>query len=273
MDARSPLPFWLRLLPAALLALPVSLPVVRAQMLVNGDFNQPAILGPGQSVPVAGDSKRISTAPANPDYASAISGIAGWTYALPGWNGSWVGTWSDHGLCLLTGVSNGDGSQAAFINNWQRTMSQTGPRPVALGTVITATFDFGTFCTPAYGRAGTFYLLAGTMDPANPDLFSTDATVLASLTVANPAWTGDVIPGAIQAFDTWGTFSISYTVSSNDPLAGKPVTVAFRTLNNSAGPTYWDNISLSFVAIPEPNIFFLLGAGLLVLGRLGIKRT
>jgi hypothetical protein len=263
-----------RLLPTALLALAAALPVARGQtLLINADFNQSAVLGPGQSVPAAGVLKLISTASGNPDYASAISGITGWTYALPGWDGSWVGTWSDHGLCLPTGVSNGDGTQAAFINNWQRTMSQTAGAPIAANTVITATFNFGTLCTPSYGRAGTFFLIAGAMDPANPDALASGATVLASLTIANAAFAGSVTPDAIGAFDTWGTYSVSYTVSASDPLVGKSLTVAFRTLNDSSGPTYWDNINLSFAAVPEPNSFILLGTGLLVLGLIDVRRT
>lgn len=235
-----------------------------AQLLVNGDFNQPAILGAGQTQLAVGNHKMIITDNSVPNYSSSISGISGWTYPLPGWDGQWVGVWSDHGLSFSTGFSNGDGTMAAHINNWERTMSQTLGSPLSGGTTITANFKFGTPADGGAGRAGMFMLIAGTMDPANPDVLAAGSTVLSSFTVGNLGWNG-VTPNATVATGLWGTFSISHSIPQGDPLIGQPLTIAFRTLTNSVGSTYWDNISVSIQPIPEPAIGFMLGTGLVAL--------
>ena len=254
----------------ALFALPRGL---RAQAgeLLNGDFNQPALLGPGQTAPAAGQYKLIITDSSHAEFTTAISGIPGWTYALPGWDGAYVGSWSDHGLCRPTQFSNSDGTTAAFINNWERTLSQVAATPLTADTRITATFDFGTLGNGTEGRAGTFYLIAGTMDAANLDWLASDASILTSLTVANTAWAG-LTPNYTQMDGAWSTYTLSYTVTDLDPFIGRPLTIAFRTLNGSAGSTSWDNISVSVLAIPEPGTTTLWGAGLLALGWMRWRR-
>ncbi len=232
----------------------------RAQIVVNGDFNQPAIVGAGQSALVSGDHKMIITSNGVPGYVDAISGIAGWTYALPGWGGSWVGVWSDHGLSWSTAFSNGDGTPAAHINNWERTMSQTVLGSLSGGTTYTATFQFGTPADGGAGRAGLFMLIAGTMDAGNPDVLAPGATMLASYLVGNTDWTG-VPPSAMVPTGFWGTFALSHTEPVGGAHVGQPLTIAFRTLTSSVGSTYWDNISVSALAIPEPPVLLLLGAG------------
>lgn len=240
-----------------------------AQTVVNGDFNQPAILGPGQSALVPGSHKMIITSSGVPNYSNAISGISGWTYALPGWGGNWVGVWSDHGLSYSTGFSNGDGTMAAHINNWERTMSQTVLGSLAGDTNITATFRFGTPADGGAGRAGTFLLIAGTMDAGNPDVLAPGATILASFTVGNTGW-GGAAPDATVTTGVWGTFSFSHLLPAGDARVGQPLTIAFRTLSNSVGSTYWDDISVAISPVPEPPVAFLLatgGAGLVAAGR------
>lgn len=231
-----------------------------AQTVVNGDFNQPAILGAGQSALVAGSHKMIITEVEVPGYTNAISGITGWTYALPGWGGNWVGVWSDHGLSFSTGFSNGDGTMAAHINNWERTMSQTVLGSLTGDSNITATFRFGTPADGGAGRAGMFLLIAGTMDAGNPDVLAPGATVLATFMIANTGW-GGAAPNATVSTGVWGTFSFSHLLPAGSPYVGQPLTIAFRTLTNSVGSTYWDNISVAISAVPEPPAVWLLGLG------------
>ena len=240
-----------------------------AQTVVNGNFNQPAILGPGQSALAPGDHKMIITDVEVPNYVNSISGIGGWTYALPGWGGNWVGVWSDHGLSYPTGFSNGDGTMAAHINNWERTMSQTVAGALAGDTTITASFRFGTPADGGGGRAGTFLLIAGAMDAGNPDVLAPGASVLASFTIGNSGW-GGAVPNATVTTGVWGTFSFSHLLPVGDARVGQPLTIAFRTLTGSVGSTYWDDISVAMIAVPEPPVFLLLaagGAGLVAMGR------
>ena len=237
---------------------------VQAQVVVNGDFNAPAIVGAGQTQLVPGDHKMIVTDNSVSNYSASISGIAGWTYALPGWGGQWVGAWSDHGLSFSTGFSNGNGTTAAHINNWERTMSQTLASPLSGNTTVTANFNFGTPVDGGAGRAGTFMLIAGTMDAANPDVLAPGATILSAFTVGNTGWSG-LTPNATVATGVWGSYSIAYSVAPDAIVIGQPLTIAFRTLSNSVGSTYWDNISVQIQPIPEPSTGMMLGSGLLLL--------
>jgi hypothetical protein len=240
------------------------------QTVVNGNFNQPATprTGPVRARPGGSQDDHHGRSRC-PTIANSIAGISGWTYALPGWGGNWVGVWSDHGLSFPTGFSNGDGTMAAHINNWERTMSQTVLGSLVGDSNITATFRFGTPVDGGAGRAGMFLLIAGTMDAGNPDVLAPGASVLASFTVGNTGW-GGVAPNATVPTGEWGTFSFSHLLPAGSPEIGQPLTLAFRTLTNSVGSTYWDNISLAINPVPEPPVLLLLaagGAGLAAAGR------
>lgn len=100
----------------------VAAPIV----LINSDFEAAPILGLGQTGVALGGTKLIQTNPAvMPQYGSAISGILGWNYALPA-----GGTASDHGLARRNAnFGLGTAGQLAFINNWNRMISQTIATP------------------------------------------------------------------------------------------------------------------------------------------------
>jgi hypothetical protein len=212
-------------------------------LLVNGDFESPPILGPGQSDVPIGGSKWISTSPAGRGYTDlAISGIVGWTYATP----FDMGTHSDHGLARRNANFGLPASgQSAFINNWNRMMSQTVFAPVRPGDTVLASIDFGTLgAATDSGRAGRFYLVAGEADPLNLDQFSARSIILKELSVANPTWTL-FTPDVVVDNGQYIHLKLSYTYRPHDRAHGLPITVAFRTVTSSVGPTYWDNASLT----------------------------
>ena len=218
--------------------------LIRSIPLVNADFEAAPILGPGQTPVPVGAGKLIFTAPgSNADwYNQQISGIQGWLNATPN-NG---GVSSDSGLSRGDSLFGRDPQgQIAFINNWDRMMSQTVANQASAGDVLTASIESGTLGSDTDGgRAGTFYLVAGEANPENLDQFSSRSIVLAKLTVANHSWThtqADVRVGN----RVYVPLTLSYTYATNDPALGLPLTIAFRTELGSVGPTYWDNAALS----------------------------
>lgn len=231
-----------------------------ANLLVNGDFEAAPILGAGQTGVEIGSRKLISTDPASGWYDRSISGIEGWTYAKPFENG----TLSDHGLARRNadfGLS--PNGQSAFINNWDRMMSQSVSTNFQAGDVLTASIDFGTLGSDTDGgRAGRFYLVAGGVNPSNPDVFAAGSIILAQLSVANATWTG-FTPDVIAGNGQYVQLNLAYTVQASDAALGMPLTIAFRTEWSAVGETYWDNASLSVqsapTAIPEPAGAILLG--------------
>ena len=228
---------------------------IAANLLRNGDFQAPAVLGPGQTQVPEGRGKLIQTNPLASPYSDAISGVSDWVYALPS-----SGTNSDHGLSrqnALFGLS--AGGQFAFINNWNRMMSQTVTAIISPGDTVTASIQFGTLGSPLdNGRAGRFYLVAGEANSPNLDTFSSRSIILDELSIANPSWTG-FIPDVSAGNGTFIPLSLSYTFQPNDPALGLPLTVAFRTVTSSVGPTQWDNASLTVV--PEPSTLLLASSG------------
>lgn len=229
--------------------------------LVNGDFEALPILGAGQTEVSFGAVKLIQTDPnVIGQYGGSISGIPGWTYATPGSGG----TQSDHGLARREASFGRPASgQSAFINNWNRMMSQTVQASLSAGTTVTASIDFGTLGTPGdLGRAGRFYLVAGEASTSNPDQFSPRSRILDSLTVANPSWTR-FTPTLQVADGVYLPLTLSYTYGPGDPHLDLPLTLAFRTEWFSVGITYWDNAVLSVAAVPEPNSVTLISLALL----------
>jgi hypothetical protein len=262
-----------RLVVVALAALVAGSSSSRANLLVNGDFETAPILGPGQSAPSEWQTKAINTDPTSPSHAGAISGIVGWTYATPLANG----TGSDHGL-LRREMAFGrpPGGQSAFINNWDRMMSQTVAATFQAGDVLEASIDFGTLGNDGDpGRAGRFYLVAGQADPTDPDQFAAGSRILAELSVANPTWT-DFTPDVVVGNAIYTRLNLSYTVQASDLAPGTPLTIAFKTVWGSFGPTIWDNASLAVRAVPEPSTLGLLalgGFGLLPFARRAARKT
>lgn len=236
----------------------------RADLILNGTFEAPPILGAGQSGVPIGSSKLIQTDPLGGFYAGAISGISGWLYATPGDNG----TSSDHGLARRDAAfgRSADG-QSAFINNWDRMMSQTVDLAPGPGATATASIEFGTLGSDTdHGRAGIFYLVAGEADPANLDQFSSRSIILDQVRVANPTWTG-FVPDVVVGNQQYVPLTLDYTYGVDDPALGLPVTIAFRTVGGSVGSTFWDNAQLEIQPVPEPGSLLLMATVGVVFAR------
>ncbi|MEZ6136872.1 MAG: PEP-CTERM sorting domain-containing protein [Pirellulaceae bacterium] len=235
-------------------------------LVFNGDFELDPILGAGQSTLNAGTPyKWTATDPSQgPNYSGSISGVQGWNYSLP-FN---AGTHSDSGLGRV-GLAFGlaEAGQQAYINNWNRLMSQTVTLPALnVGDRIDATIDFGTLETTGT-RAGTFYLVAGTADPNNLDVFAPGSIILDSVVAANPGWTNSVAD-ITTASGNFVQLNLSHTFTAGDVALGRPITLAFRTEFFSVGPTYWDNATLTVSAVPEPSAMVLvIVGGAVVVGR------
>jgi len=228
-----------------------------ANLLLNGDFESPPVLGVGQTAVAIGEQKQIRTDPLGPGYSGAISGIDDWTYGTP----EDGGVASDHGIARHNALFGRPAEgQSAYINNWNRMVSQTVSPTIGPGYTATASIDFGTLGDDNdNGRAGVFYLVAGEADPLNPDQFSAGSIILDQLVVANPSWglsTPDVIVGNFEYL----TLDLSYTYGLGDPALNQPLTVAFRTVTFSVGATYWDDATLEVV--PEPSSLALAALGL-----------
>lgn len=241
----------------------------RANLLVNGDFEAAPILGPGQSSVPIGQTKAIFSDPTSPLYDVAISGISGWTYATP-LDG---GTGSDHGLARHNAdFGRPAEGQSAFINNWERMMSQTVAVPLQAGDVLEASIDFGTLGDDADGgRAGVFYLVAGQADPSDPDQFAAGGIILAQISAGNPSWS-QFTPDVVVGNNVYTRLTLSYSVRASDVSLGLPITIAFKTVDSSVGPTYWDDASLTVTAVPEPSALGLAGVGAASLAALAARR-
>lgn len=217
----------------------------QAQLLTNGDFEMPSILGSGQTEVTSGGSKLIQTKAADSQYSQAISGISDWTYAL---SQNTTG-FSDHGISRNTQAFGlPAGGRMCFINTWNRMLSQTRTVAIAPGDTIQAEIQFGTLGSDTdNGRAGRFYLVAGEANPANKDNFSTRSIILRELKVANPTWK-QFVPDVVVPNRQMTNLTLSYTFTPNDRALGLPITVAFRTVSSSVGMTYWDNAVLTLVS-------------------------
>lgn len=227
-----------------------------ANLLINGDFQAVPILGSGQSDLPVGTNKLINRLAGSSGYSSSISGISGWVYATPGLSGNS----SDHGLSKGNGTFGfGTVNQSAYINNWNRRMSQTVVTQQGAGDTVSAQIDFETFGSDSDGgRAGTFYLVAGEADSSNQDLWSSRSIVLAQLKVANPTFQPGTFNPDVTVLNRQPVhLQLNYTFAANDPALNLPLTIGFRTEWGSVGPTYWDNASLQISSVPEPSTYAL----------------
>jgi hypothetical protein len=231
---------------------------VAQNQLVNGDFESPAVLSPGQTDVPAGGRKHISLDQRNSSYSQAISGVFGWTSGLNADRGSDSGIARDHFL---------QGTRSAFINNWERRLSQATSVVVTPGTTYRIQVSMGMFVdypgfTPS--KAGRLSLVAGDLSPANADLFSPGSIVLREMTAATPSWT-QWTPSLVVPYDRWGTLAMEYTAPSSGPMIGKNLVVSLRTEWASVGVVWYDNASL--VIVPAPSAGLLLPAILIGCSR------
>lgn len=225
--------------------------ISHGQLLENGDFELPAIVGDGQTPVDVGGRKSITRDPAHPSYLDRISGIESWTYSTPFDNG----TRSDHGLARVNDLFGLDPEgQAAYINNWGRMMSQTVQASVIENDVARASINFATLGQSTDGgRAGRFFLVAGEADPNDLDSFSARSIILDELSIANPTW-DSFVPDFTVDNDEYFELELEYRYLANDPALDLPLTVAFLTVGSSVGSTYWDDASLRITQVPEPSV-------------------
>ena len=228
--------------PILILAVGATLMVTNAAMadlLTNGDFEMPSILGEGQTEVGPNESKLIETNPASPYWEWAISGVQYWDNALEYGDPP---SRSDQGIATYDDIA-GDPNEPryAFINNWDRRFNQTVSTLIEAGVTYTATIDFATrLDDPGQNRAGLFELRAGPMNPNDPD-DPGSSILLDSLT----AGTAGADPDVVVNDREWTTLALSYTPTGPaDPAVGRPLTLTFRTEWGSAGPTLWDNATL-----------------------------
>ncbi len=225
-------------------------PVFGEQLLINGDFEAGPILRTGQGAVGQGQLKWTTTGSPGPWYSDSISGVVGWNYATP----EWSGTHTDVGLARIdSSFGRPSSGQSLFNNRWDKLVSQTVNPNLRAGDVLTATVEFGTRGgSTDPGRAGYFYLVAGTVDPLNPERFAPGSIILDSLSVANPSWTR-FVPDVLAAEYQYSLLRLDYTFAQNDPALAMPITVGMRLAGGSYGTAYWDNAQLTREFAPNPN--------------------
>ncbi len=224
----------------------------RGNQLINGNFETPAIVGPGQTPVAPGQSKALNIDPLLPGYPGAIAQIP-----------HWVNSYTDVACgvgCRDAGLSRADfdgsgDTQYAYINNWETRLSQVSAWTLAPGDIIQANTLIG-FDGPT--KAGKFQLWAGQPSPSDPDQFPGSAVLLAELSAGTSDW-ANYVPDQALPDGQWHPLQLNYTVPASGPMIGQPLTLSFLTSLYSVGPTYWDNASLT--AVPEPTAVSLVALG------------
>jgi T5SS/PEP-CTERM-associated repeat protein len=211
-----------------------------AAPLINGNFEATAVVGAGQSSVPAGGSKILVTNPLDPGYPHSISGIPNWINSFE------PAGWRDAGLARLN-FAGGSGSQFAFINNWETRLSQVSGVTLGPGDTIQADILVG-FDGPS--KAGKFQLWAGTPNVGAEDSFPGSAVLLTEVSVGTPDWT-NYVANETFAPGQWNALQVNYTAPLSGAMIGQPLTVSFLTSGGSAGPTFWDNASLTTTLGPN----------------------
>ncbi len=153
-------------------------PFASGQLVLNGDFEAPAILGAGQSPIAPGTGKALAADPVDSRYSDGILAISTWVNGFTD-VGFGAGV-RDAGLSRVNFDGSGD-TQYAFINNWETRLSQVTSRIVQSGDIYAASILVG---LPGFGgEAGRFQLWAGAPSMANPDVFPSTAMLLAEIRV------------------------------------------------------------------------------------------
>ena len=230
---------------AAVMLGPASVPPAQADLLLNGDFEADASLGPGQSFVDPFQSKNIVVHDSTPGYFDAISAIPHWQNSL---NDE---SHRDAGLRRIDFDGSGS-SQYAYINNWDTRLSQVSSWILKPGDTVS-----GRILVGFHGlQAGRFQLWAGEPSAENPDIFSPSAVLLTEVSAGGMGWTL-YVPDLELTVNQWHELNLNYVVPSSGPMVGQPLTLSFLTSGASAGPTFWDNAFLSASQIPEPPTFGL----------------
>lgn len=234
-------------------------------LLVNGDFEAPAILGPGQTQVGPGQFKSLFGDPEHPGYTSGIEGIEGWINSFT--DVGFGAGFRDAGLSRIDFDGSGD-TQYAFINNWETRLSQVTPHVVASNESYSASIDV--YLSPRQG--GRLQLWAGEPSVANPDVFADDAVLLAELSVGSADWTG-FIPDVVVPTSQWFRVELDYLTPPSGPMLGSPLTLSVLTSAGSAGAILWDNADLQAAAVPEPSTWAMAVVGVALLTFLVRRRA
>lgn len=223
-------------------AVGISLSVMgQTSILNNGDFEQASLLGPGQTEVALGDQKILFQDSNIPDYVNGISGIPSWMNSFtdvgfgPGFR--------DAGIRYAE-FGGAPASRFAFINNWDTRLSQPTGIVIEPGWDLILTLSVG---SPGTSKGGRVQLWAGEPLAANPDQFPASALMLTEATLGTTDWT-PFTPDVILAPDAWTQVTVEVHVPVGSPAIGQPLTVSLLTSGGSAGPLYFDNVSL----VPEP---------------------
>jgi len=263
-----------------LLGLVASTQAAGTNLALNYDFELPAILSDGQTVPGEGEIKLTETDPAVEYwYPIAISGIQDWYYTFDerdDGTGNIVKTGTDIGLGYGLDLGDGNTSQVLNINRWGRRAVQTvAGIVIEEGMTYTLTarcyipLDLDEFGNAVYDfKIGELALYADAMDPNDPSNF--EAVPLLGIAYGVSAKANDEVPSDLNVLRNdlgYVDLMVSYTAVGGDPYLGQNLTMSMRTLNGSAGATYWDNVSFTVSAVPEPISLVVVGIGCLALVR------
>lgn len=226
--------------------------------LLNGDFEAPSILGPGQTEVGSAESKALFGDPSLPDYPNGIAGIPAWINSFT--DVGFGAGFRDAGISRIDFAGSGE-TRYAFINNWDTRLSQV------LSTVILPGYDlFFTESVGALGggKGGRLQIWAGAPLSDNPDEFPPTAVLLGETTFGTPDWTG-FVPDVQLTVDDWTEVSVHVRIPLSGPALGQPITVSMLTSGGSLGAVAYDNAAL-FV-VPEPASFALMSVLLLTARR------